>query len=45
MTIFKKTFGLLMFTLISFELLVIMLVNDYLDDPRGLFNFQINRYN
>ncbi len=30
-----------MFTLINFGLLVIMLVNDYLDGPKGLFKFEL----
>jgi hypothetical protein len=34
MAIFLKIFELLMFTLFTFGVLVIMLVNDYLDGPR-----------
>jgi hypothetical protein len=37
-----KIFKLLVFTLISFGLLVIILANDCLDGPRGLFNFWIS---
>jgi hypothetical protein len=39
---FFKLFGLLMFTLVIFGLLMIMLANDCLNGSIGLFNFLIN---